>query len=272
LGILDDLKSRFRASGRAEPGVSTAHVAQSGATADTSDMMLAGQPEPEPLLDGLSIGITYEDLDGNLSERLVNCIKLMDTPEGRVLWAYCHLRTDFRAFALDRIRQIRDYRTGAQTPDPEAFFAPFLARAGYEQKMQTESETRATREVLGLVGDELRILMFVALADRHFDRSEEELISEFIRRRARQLGTQVFETYDHERVLDWMRGQVPTFDVLERAVHRLLGRGEWELRALWDLSKDIVHADEHVDPAEVQAMDDLYNAIDSAIKGGRAYL
>lgn len=233
-------------------------------------MMLSGEPEPEPLLDGLSIGITYEDNDGNLSERLVNCIKLVDSPDGRFLWGYCHLRTDFRAFELDRIRQIRDYRTGAQTEDPDAFFAPFIALAAQEGQRHTEFETRTTREVLGLVGDELRILMFVAMADRHFDQREERLISDFVRERARQLGPEVFENYDHGRVIEWMRSQVPSFDVLERAVQRLCTRGEWELRALWDLSTDIVHADEHVDEAEVRAMDELYSAIDAAVSQDRA--
>ena len=78
------------------------------------------------------------------------------------------------------------------------------------------------------------------------------------------------ENYDHGRVLDWMRAQKPTFSGLERAVERLSARGEWELRALWDLSNDIVHADEHVDADEIRAMDDLYNAIDRAVRMRRA--
>ncbi len=264
--IFEELRNKLRSFGGGEPQVDVGRHPQSGSLSDTHDMMLAAAPDPEPLLDGLSIGITYEDVDGNISERLVNCVKLVETPDGRYLWGYCHLRTDFRAFSLERIQQIRDYRTGAQTEDSDAFFAPFIGMTEQDDRLHTEYETRATREVLGLVGDELRILMFVAMADRHFDESEETLISDFVRTRARQLGPEVFENYDHQRVVEWMSAQVPTYDVLERAVERLSTRGEWELRALWDLSTDIVHADARVDEAELQAMDELYNAIDAVIK------
>ncbi len=268
MSIFADLRKRFLAAGRDDhelPGGVTQH----GRVDDSADMLAASEADPEPLLDGLSVGITYEDADGNISERLVNCIKIVENESERYLWGYCHLRTDFRAFQLDRIREIRDYRTGAHTDDAERFFAPFRTLAEQDQAAKTEFASRATREVLGLVGDELRILMFVAMADRHFDAREQELISEFIQTRARQLGDEIFQAYDHARVLEWMRGQVPSFSVLERAVQRLSARGEWELRALWDLSKDIVHADDHVDDKEVTAMEELYNAIDAAVSQQR---
>jgi len=228
VGIFDNLKKVFLDACRDEHAVEPT-LEQRADTADSAEMLAAIEAEPEPLLDGLSVGVTYQDMDGNVSERLVNCLKLVRTPEGTFLWGYCHLRMDFRAFRLDRIQEIRDYRTGAQTKDAEAFFAPFVTQPepspepSADETDTSDYESRATREV----------------------------------------------HYNHGRVLAWMRGQVPSFAVLERAVDRLAARGEWELRALWDLSKDIVHADEHVDEKEVLAMDDLYNAIDTAIKEQR---
>ena len=266
MGILDELRTRFGRKEEFEPVEPSGFAPRADAQVDSADMMLADPPEPEPLLEGLTIGVTYEDAEGNISERLVNSVRLMDTPDGQFLWAYCHLRKDFRAFRLGRIRQVRDYKTGAHTEDVEAFFRPYRSQAQQDDTLHTDYGSRATREVLGLIGDELRILAFVAMADRHFDAREEALISEFIRRRAGQLGPEVAENYDHGHVLDWMRAQKPTFAGLERAVERLSLLGEWELRALWDLSNDIVQADERVEADEIRAMDDLYNSIDRAVR------
>ena len=270
MGILDELRNRFGGGDTPEPVEPPGFEPRAEAANDSADMLLAAEPEPEPLLEGLTVGLTYEDIEGNISERLVNSIRLVETPEGEFLWAYCHLRNDYRAFRLDRIRQVRDYKSGAHTDDPVSFFEPYMSAAEREDTLHTDFESRTTREVLGLIGDELRILAFVALADRRLDEREEELIADFVRARARELGAEVMENYDHGRVLDWMRAQKPTFSGLERAVERLSARGEWELRALWDLSNDIVHADEHVDADEIRAMDDLYNAIDRAVRMRRA--
>lgn len=269
MGILDELKSRFGAGEEPPPREPPGFSNRADAEHDSADMMLAAEPEPEPIVEGLTVGLTYEDIDGNISERLINSIRLVETPEGEFLWAYCHLRKDFRAFRLDRIKQVRDYRSGAHTDDPVRFFAPYMSAAEREDALHTNFESRTTREVLGLIGDELRILAFVALADRQFDEREEVLIAQFVRERAHQLGSEVAENYDHDRVIDWMHSQRPSFSGLERAVERLSARGEWELRALWDLSNDIVHADEHVDADEIRAMDDLYNAIDRAVRKRR---
>lgn len=270
MGILDELRSRFGAKEHAEPVEPPGFTARADTQDDSADMLLPEAPDPEPILEGLTVGVTYEDTDGNVSERLVNSIRLVASPDGQFLWAYCHLRNDFRAFSLDRIRQIRDYKTGAHTDDAAAFFKPYMVRAERQEPVEEDHESRTTREVLGLIGDELRILAFVAMADRHFDAREEALISDFIRARARQLGSDTLKAYDHRRVIDWMRAQKPSFAGLERAVVRLSSRGEWELRALWDLSKDIVEADKRVDADEIRAMDDLYTAIDRAIRRQRA--
>jgi len=265
VGILDEIRSRFTGEENFERVEPTGFAPRADASDDSADMMLPSAPEPEPLLDGLTVGISYEDTGGNVSERLVNAIRLVDAPGGRYLWAYCQLRQDYRAFDLSRIKQIRDYRTGAQTEDAAGFFAPYLTTSVADGMPQTDYEARATREVLGLIGDELRILAFVAMADRHFDEREEVLISDFVRVRAGQLGQDVLDHYDHDKVIQWVRAQRPTFESLERAVERLSRLGTWELRALWDLSNDIVKADERVDYEELRAMDDLYTAIDRAI-------
>ena len=265
VGILDEIRNRFTGEESFERVEPTGFAPRAEASDDSHDMMLTSPPEPEPLLEGLTVGISYEDTGGNVSERLVNSIRLVDAPDGRYLWAYCHLRQDFRAFRLNRIKQIRDYRTGAQTEDAAAFFAPYLTTTVEEEVPHTDYEARATREVLGLIGDELRILAFVAMADRHFDEREEVLISDFVRVRAGQLGRDVVDHYDHDKVIQWVRAQRPSFESLERAVERLSRLGTWELRALWDLSNDIVKADERVDYEELRAMDDLYTAIDRAV-------
>ncbi|MGI9416127.1 MAG: WYL domain-containing protein [Hyphomicrobiales bacterium] len=269
MGILDEIRNRFTGQDSFERIEPTGFAPRADARDDSGDMMLAGEPEAEPLLDGLTVGLTYEDMDGNVSERLVNAIRLVQAPDGRYLWAYCHLRKDFRAFQFDRIQQIRDYRTGAHTEDAAAFFAPYLTVTVEDEAPHTDFESRATREVLGLIGDELRILAFVAMADRHFDEREEVLVSDFIRVRAGQLGQDVVENYDHDKVIQWVRAQRPSFESLERAVERLSRLGAWELRALWDLSNDIVKADDKVDYEELRAMDDLYTAIDRAISRQR---
>ena len=79
MGILDELKSRFGAGEEPPPREPPGFSNRADAEHDSADMMLAAEPEPEPVLEGLTVGLTYEDIDGNISERLINSIRLVET-------------------------------------------------------------------------------------------------------------------------------------------------------------------------------------------------
>jgi predicted DNA-binding transcriptional regulator YafY len=56
--------------------------------------------------DELSIAFAYVDKDGNATSRRVDPLEITSLDQVQCLLAFCHLRKDFRAFRLDRMRDL----------------------------------------------------------------------------------------------------------------------------------------------------------------------
>ena len=106
---------------------------------------------------------------------------------------------------------------------------------------------------------------FIAKADMSLHRAEDQLTSMFVRRRAESLGHEIAGNYDHAKVMDWFRHQVPDMDVIERAVLRVARRSEAQLGHIWELAAKVMEADGTVLPEELDRLHALAQAVDHAL-------
>ncbi len=228
--------------------------------ADSEDMHAFGSHEPEPVLDGIRLEVGYEDAEGRRTNRLVTCKRIVHADDGDRLLAFCHARRTDRTFLLDRIVEAADPGTGRRIDDIRAFFAPFLEQAG-----ELSDDHGTTRKVLVALGDELRILAFIAKADQTLHKAEDNLISVFVRKRTESLGHEVAGNYDHAKVMDWFRHQAPDIEAIERSVLRVAKRSEAQLGHIWELAAKVMEADGTVLSEELDRLHALAQAVDHAL-------
>ncbi|MEM8687054.1 MAG: WYL domain-containing protein [Pseudomonadota bacterium] len=260
MGIFARLREAVRGVG---PETSTApkHLGDGAlSAADSPDMHADEALDPEPVLDGLRLELGYVDAEGRRTNRLVTCKRLVHSDDGDRLLAFCHARRTDRTFLLDRIIDAANHATGARIGDIRAFFAPFREQAG-----DLDDDHGTTRKVLEELGDELRILAFIAKADETLHTAEDNLISVFVRSRSESLGHEVAGNYDHAKVMDWFRHQAPDIEAIERSVLRVAKRSEAQLGHIWELAAKVMEADGTVMPEELDRLHALAHAVDLAL-------
>ncbi len=259
MGIFARLREAVR--GVAETPSAPKHLGDAALDdADSPDMQAGDAHEPEPVLDGIRLEIGYVDANGRRTNRLVTCKRIVHAEDGDRLLAFCHARRTDRTFLLDRIQEAADHGTGQRVPDIRAFFAPYLEQAG-----ELADDHGTTRKVLVALGDELRILAFIAKADQSLHKAEDNLISVFVRSRTESLGHEVAGNYDHAKVMDWFRHQGPDIAAIERAVLRVAKRSEAQLGHIWELAAKVMEADGTVQPEELDRLHALAHAVDQAL-------
>ena len=260
MGILAKLRAALGGTPPSEPA--PRHLAHHApGDTDSADMHPLTEAEPAALLDGLRLEISYEDADGRRTSRLITCKRIVHSDDGDRLLAFCHTRRNDRTFLMGRIHQAVEHTSGRHVSDIKAFFAPLIEKAG-----ELDDDHGTTREVILAIGDELRILAFIAKADMALHKAEDELISLFARQRAEDLGPEIAGNYDHPKVMDWFRHQIPDFDVLERAVLRVAKRSEAELGHVWKLAAQVMEADGTVRAEELDRLHLLAQAVDHALE------
>lgn len=244
-----------------EPATAPKHLGDGALEgADSPDMHATDALEPEPVLDGIRLELGYVDTEGRRTNRLVTCKRLVHADDGDRLLAFCHARRTDRTFLLDRITEAANHATGERISDIKAFFAPFREQAG-----DLTDDHGTTRKVLEELGDELRILAFIATADASLHKAEDNLISVFVRSRSENLGHEIAGNYDHAKVMDWFRHQAPDLEVIERAVLRVAKRSEAQLGHVWELAAKVMEADGTVLPQELDRLHALAHAVDQAL-------
>ena len=237
---------------------------------DSTDMQAQSDNPPEAVLDGMRIEIGYVDASGRRTDRVISCKRIVQAEDGERLLAFCHLRRTDRMFLLSRIEDVVDHTTGQPYQSITAFLEPFLGGDGGDDG----DVLKATRSLLVAIGDELRILAFMAQADHALRREEDDLVSSYMRSRAEELGHEVSAHYDHAKVMDWFRSQAPDLNVLERAVERVAARSGAQLGGLWQLAATVMESDGEVTPEELDRLHELAAAIEHAMKAlqSRAHL
>lgn len=221
----------------------------------------AGDDDAEPVIDGLRLNIRYVDADGRPSNRLISCKRFISADDGDRLLAFCHLNRVDRTFLISRIQEISDQSGEPILGGVEEFLRPFLAHTAED----IDTTHKSTRNVLVGIGDELRILAFMANADHSLQAEEDGLISLFVRRRAEELGQGLSSQYDHQKVMDWFRHQAPDLDVLERSVVRVATKSEVNLQRVWQLAAKVMEADGEVTAEELDRFHELAKVIDEAV-------
>lgn len=260
MGIFAKLREALGGSLASEP-VPRHLAGQLPQDADSEDMHPTGEEEPAVLVDGLRLEISYEDAAGRRTNRLITCKRIVHSDDGDRLLAFCHTRRNDRTFLIGRIHEAAEHSTGRRVSDINAFFAPLIEKAG-----DLDDDHGTTREVIKAIADELRILAFIAKADMAIHKAEDELISLFVRQRAETLGTEIAGNYDHPKVMDWFRHQIPDLDVLERAVRRVAERSEAQLGHVWKLAAQVMEADGTVRAEELDRLHLLAQAVDHALE------
>lgn len=81
------------------------------------------------LLDKRRLNLSYQDFNGNTSQREISPQRLIYYRDNWYLDAYCHLRNSLRSFALARINQLSAHKTASKAVAPEQLDEHF--RQGY---------------------------------------------------------------------------------------------------------------------------------------------
>lgn len=199
-------------------------------------------------------------------------VKAIGPSEGAgYVHGFCQLRKADRTFRIDGIREVVDHRTGETFNDPAGYFLPYVEIARWRDFAEPSAAdadagkmSNPTQMVLSSVRDEIKIVLYVARADGDFQIDEQNVISDFIARRAAMLGDAVARDYDHGRIMAWARNMIPDYATFERAVQRLATRPEVDVAEVWRTCKTLVMADREIEPREVDAMDSLFVAIRNA--------
>lgn len=234
---------------------------------DAEDMFADIDTRPQPNVDGLVLGLTYEDGQGNTSQRMVRVQAIGPSERGDYVHGFCQLRQAERTFFIDRIQQVVDYWTGDTYKDSREFFLPYVEIARWRDFAETgndESVANPTQKVLASVRDELKIVLYVAYSDGSFQVDEQNVISDYVRERAEALGDDVSASYDHGRIMDWVRNMHPDHASFERAIKRIAARDDVDITHVWHTCKELVMADRSISPSEVDAMDSLFVEIRKA--------
>ncbi len=241
--------------------------ARADSETDGADMFAGIDTRRQANVDGLVLGLTYEDTEGNVSQRMVRVHAIGPSEQGDYVHGFCQLREAERTFFIDRVTEVIDYWTGKTHTDAREFFQPYIEIARWRDVAEPESdsgESTPTQQVLTAVRDELKIVLYVAYADGDFQIDEQNVISDYVRDRAAQLGRGVKTGYDHKRIMDWVRNMHPDYLSFERAIKRIAKRDDTDIVHIWHTCKELVMADREIAPREVDAMDALFVEIRKA--------
>ena len=211
-----------------------------------------------PLVAGSRVGLIYKDADGHVSRRVVQ-ISSVNADE---LSGHCELRDAYRTFFIDRIEALVDTRTGEIFEDSDELLALFQAgnvEIGQAPEISSSGFEKGVR-LIEEIGDELRVLIFVAESDGKFADAEEEILLKYSRIRGEEVSIELSDV-DLVVLRKWMRAQSPNQQVVEASISRLVERGVSELESVWEVAEIVIEADGVVDPGEITALSAIREAL-----------
>lgn len=144
--------------------------------------MPEGAAEPPPPADdtlqpiaGFICAIEYADVDGVVTERVINCRRYEHFNSKPRVGAICGTSRKYKTFNCDRILQVRDVETRQHLGDG-TFFEQFVV--GAHKVPKSDWNTTSQRKSLIVAG--LNVLCFMARCDGHWHQLEEQVIEEFV--------------------------------------------------------------------------------------------
>ncbi len=175
--------------------------------------------------------LSYVDANGNPSQRLVTLRRISPPAYGaRTLVAYCHMRAAPRTFKSDRIVNLVDVTTGEVLETPENI-----------EKWLRERTTADLSAAL----DGLTVLCFIAAADDHISDEEVSIMARFTANAAP--GVLVPPDFGQR-----LARFAPTPEAVLKALLEVVARRQQRL--LETAIEEVVNCDNHLHPAEIEAL------------------
>ncbi len=222
----------------------------------------------DPRFDGWRIWISYQDLDGKRSTRWVRTYRVESRDFGDYLIGHCELRQGTRAFRVDRISAVGD-ASGALY-DTDEFFAPYI-EPREDRATGPDKSTPFGRalHIVDRLGDEMRLLAFIAEADGRMGREEAGIIMRIAEMRARDIGLDLSqaELTDLKR---WLKAQHPDALAMQAAIRRMAGMGASGYHEVWSLVEIVAEADGDLSPQELTALRNIKAAMDWDFEDAKA--
>jgi hypothetical protein len=206
---------------------------------------------------GRMLVIEYSDSKGALSCRRITFRRIEHLPstndDGRYyLIGWCHERRALRSFRVDRLLSLMDGRTG-EIFEPIESGIELLSEAGFVSR---SAPARApTRSARSLLRDGLKILTFLARCDGAAHPSEMEIIADYCRERAAQVGLGVDGSII-EGILDEADRLYPDTDTFLDAAERAF-RDQANGTLLISKARALIIADGLLHEREVQFLREL---------------
>jgi hypothetical protein len=145
MGLLRALREAFGARGDRELSGPESFEAAADAEHDTPDMLGQSPSDPQANVDGLVLGLVYEDARGNVSRRMVR-VKAIGPSEGAgYVHGFCQLRKADRTFRVDGIREVVDHRTGETFQDAASYFLPYVEIARWRDFAEPAADATRSR-------------------------------------------------------------------------------------------------------------------------------
>ncbi len=241
---------------------------------DTPEMEAETGGDKDEGLAGLRIGVTYCDVNGVRTHRIVRVLHMTGSPPLLYLGVHCELRDAYRTLLASQIESCFDPATGAaidlglltgHSPEAER---PTVHLAD-DEMFDTPTERdpaqslRAAFGIINALRHELGLLVTVARADRRYRETEMAAILKFAEERAMDRG---FTCGDSEREIlrEWIRVLDPGPDDLVRSVQELSQDAD-ALATIWEVSELVAEADGKITRKERETIRGIRTAIEDQL-------
>lgn len=184
------------------PRATSASLARTFVPAKPSSVL---SPVAEPAWkddgDADQFNITYQDSDGVITERRIRVVAIDIYGPSVYVRAHCALRGETRTFRADRMLSARRVSNDTRISLPLDFFTSLVPA---DQRPDPEHT-----KVLGRARNGLRVLIWIAHADRDIASDEMEVLLAFIEERS-TLTSQKAPPWSRNRAIGQMDGERPT--------------------------------------------------------------
>ena len=212
----------------------------------------------DPLLDGWRPWIAYRDSADAYSERWVRVFRVLPSH----LIGHCELRRSQRTFRLDRIIELSDPRSGGVIENPFDYFEPFFEKVTESHASAKQDGFGRALKVIEAIGDELRVLTFVAEIDGRFGAAEMNIILKVAEILTKDAGLSLTKR-DLSNLKKWLKLQDPDEAALRSAVQRIANRRQLSFTDLWELAEIVSGIDGKIHERERDAIKVLREAMEA---------
>ena len=191
--------------------------------------------------------IEYADAFGEVTIRAVRIRRVYEKDAGEVyVEAFCLLRQEGRTFRADRILALQERSSGKMIESPKAYFDKWPGKIFPKQRKPSPSQPTSEillpashAKIMDRARAGLRIMIWLAKADRNLSQPEEQVMLEWVQYRA-QGSTDAEQEWNREAALIWLRAERVTFADVERHAARM---GQAEGARLVEMLENLMLAD-----------------------------